>query len=110
MVALPTPTPFARPPLVIVTTPVSDDAQVTEPLTSSIVPLPRVAIAWNCVVSPFAMLRFEVVTRMDCTSELPPAQQLRIKDPHTQRSSIPRLIADSKLNILSWKLRRGVRR
>jgi hypothetical protein len=48
-----------------------DEAHVTEPVTSSVVPLLIVPVALNCVVIPFAMLRLVADRVIDCSVAVP---------------------------------------
>src|SRR6185369_1385086 len=72
MVVVPVATPVARPwlPLVllIVATPVSDDAHVTEVVRSWVLPSLKVPVAVNCWVPATLIEGFAGVTAIDCNA------------------------------------------
>src|SRR5271169_670932 len=65
-VELPTPTPVARPVVVIVATDVVAEAQVTWLVRLAVELSEYVPVAVNCSVSPLAMLGLAGVTAIDC--------------------------------------------
>jgi len=84
---------------VIVTMPVFDEVQVTEPVRSRVDPSLNVPVAVNCVVTPFAMLKFAVVTERDCRvgAPVPEEEQLpRTKIAQTQKMGRHNLLVDTK--------------
>src|ERR1035441_5592909 len=64
---VPTNTPLANPPAVMVATPVVADAQVTEAVRSCVLLSLKVPVAVNCRVAPLVMDGLAGVTAMDCS-------------------------------------------
>ena len=67
MLLVPTPTPVARPPAVIVATVVVPDNHVTVPVTFAVLLSLYVPVAVNCSVVPFTIDGFVGVTAIDCS-------------------------------------------
>src|ERR1017187_8864123 len=67
IVLVPTATPLANPPTVIVATPVVADAQVTDAVRSCVLLSLKVPVAVNCRVAPLVMDGFAGVTAIDCS-------------------------------------------
>src|ERR1035441_1094319 len=64
---VPTDTPLANPPAVMVATPVVADAQVTEAVRSCVLLSLKVPVAVNCRVAPLAIEGLAGVTAIDCS-------------------------------------------
>jgi hypothetical protein len=62
IVALPTPTPVAKPPAVIVATAVEDELQLTVPVKFCLLPSLNVPVAVSCWLIPSAIEKFTGVT------------------------------------------------
>ena len=66
IVEVPTVTPVANPPDVIVATALVPDVHVTVPVMFAVVVSEYVPVAVNCCVVPFATVGFTGVTAIDC--------------------------------------------